>query len=70
MAQAYGPTGEVLPTNVSFQYYELGLEKTVTPVMGAVTSEFGYRIGPISGKKEFHLAVDIAADIVVGVAVF
>ncbi len=62
VAQAFSPSGEALPTNVSFQYYELGLEETVSPVMGAVTSEFGYRIGPISGKKEFHLAIDIAAD--------
>jgi murein DD-endopeptidase MepM/ murein hydrolase activator NlpD len=62
VAQAFSPSGEALPTNVSFQYYELGLEETVSPVMGAVTSEFGYRIGPISGKKEFHLAIDIAAE--------
>lgn len=62
VAQAYSPTGEALPANVSFQHYELGLEKTVAPVLGTVTSEFGYRIGPISGKKEFHLALDIAAD--------
>lgn len=61
MAQAYSPDGEALPKKVSFQFYELGLSKTVTPVMGTVTSEFGYRIGPISGKREFHLAVDIAA---------
>ena len=61
VAQAYSPDGEALPKKVSFQFYELGLEKTVVPVMGTVTSEFGYRIGPISGKREFHLAIDIAA---------
>ena len=61
VAQAYSPDGEALPKKVSFQFYELGLEKTAVPVMGTVTSEFGYRIGPISGKREFHLAIDIAA---------
>lgn len=61
VAQVYSPDGETLPKKVSFQFYELGLSKTVSPVMGTVTSEFGYRIGPISGKREFHLAIDIAA---------
>ena len=61
VAQAYSPDGETLPKNVSFQFYELGLNQTVSPVMGTITSEFGYRTGPISGKKEFHLAIDIAA---------
>ncbi len=61
VAQTYSPDGETLPKKVSFQFYELGLEKTVSPVMGPVTSEFGYRTGPISGKHEFHLAIDIAA---------
>ena len=60
-AQTYSPDGEVLPKKVSFQFYELGLAKTVSPVMGTITSEFGFRNGPISGKREFHLAIDIAA---------
>ena len=61
VAQAYGANGEALPSNVSFEFYELGLEHTVVPVMGTVTSDFGFRIGPISGNREFHLAIDIAA---------
>lgn len=61
VAQAYNTAGEALPRNVSYQYYELGLEKTVVPVMGAVTSGFEYRTSPITGKREFHLALDIAA---------
>jgi len=61
MAQTYGENGEKLPSNVSFQYYELGLEKTAVPVMGQITSGFGYRTSPITGKREFHLALDIAA---------
>lgn len=61
VAQAYNAAGEKLPSNVSYEYYELGLDKTVIPVMGTVTSGFEYRTSPISGKREFHLALDIAA---------
>lgn len=62
VAQAYTPDGVKLPSNVSFAYYELGLEKTVAPVSGSVTSYFGYRTSPITGNREFHLALDIAAE--------
>ncbi len=62
VAQAYDENGVALPSNVSFQYYELGLERTAVPVHGAVTSNFEYRTSPITGKREFHLAMDIAAD--------
>lgn len=61
VAQPYNEKGETLPRNVSYQYYELGLEKTVVPVMGEITSGFDYRISPITGQREFHLALDIAA---------
>lgn len=61
VAQAYGANGEALPSNVSFEFYELGLESTAIPVIGTVTSNFGFRTGPISGEREFHLAIDIAA---------
>lgn len=33
----------------------------VNPVDGILTSAFGYRINPISKKKEFHNGIDIAA---------
>lgn len=61
VAQAYGENGEALPSNVSFAHYELGLDKTAVPVLGEVTSGFGYRTSPMNGKREFHLALDIAA---------
>lgn len=61
VAQVYNSAGEKLPSNVSYEYYELGLDETVSPVMGTVSSGFEYRISPISGKREFHLALDIAA---------
>lgn len=45
-------------------------EKTVTnkikqdfimPVQGTITSSFGYRTDPVTGKKEFHQGIDIDA---------
>jgi len=62
VAQEYSPDGVKLPSNVSYERYELGLSKTVCPVMGPVSSTFGYRTNPITQKNEFHLALDIAAD--------
>lgn len=62
VAQAYNAEGKALPANVSYEYYEFGLAKTVTPVIGAVTSGFDYRISPFTGKREFHVAIDIAAN--------
>ena len=59
--QEYSEDGSRLPSNVSFAFYELGLPETVDPVTGPVTSIFGYRICPIDGKYEFHLALDIGA---------
>lgn len=70
VAQAYAEDGTALPSNVSFLYYELGLDETVVPVSGNVTSGFGYRTSPISGKREFHLALDIAADEGTAIAAF
>ena len=61
MAQTHGADGKALPSNVSFQHYELGLGQTVIPVAGEITSGFGYRKNPITGKNEFHLALDVAA---------
>ncbi len=37
-------------------------ENIVTPLHGRVTSPYGYRINPISGKYGLHTGVDIAAD--------
>lgn len=62
VAQEYTEDGIKLPRNVSMEFYELGLNETAVPVMGAVTSGFGYRDSPINGKNEFHLALDIGAE--------
>lgn len=62
MAQEYTDDGIKLPRNVSLAFYELGLSETAVPVNGTATSGFGYRDSPISGKNEFHLALDIGAE--------
>lgn len=59
VAQQYDDRGMELPDRVSFQYYNLGLEETALPVMGSVTSAFGFRDHPVSGVYSFHTAVDI-----------
>ena len=33
----------------------------ISPVRGWITSRFGYRISPFTGKREFHKALDIGA---------
>lgn len=61
VAQEYTSDGVKLPRNVSLAFYELGLSETAVPVKGTATSGFGFRDHPISGKNEFHLAIDIGA---------
>lgn len=36
---------------------------SIWPVIGWVTSEFGYRISPFTGKREFHRGIDIATKV-------
>ena len=60
-AVAYDDQGRALPSKVSFVRYDLGLDRTVNPVEGKITSRFGYRDSPIDGDNEFHLALDIGA---------
>ncbi|MEA3486332.1 MAG: M23 family metallopeptidase [Thermodesulfobacteriota bacterium] len=36
---------------------------SIWPVIGWVTSEFGYRASPFTGKREFHRGIDIATEI-------
>ena len=38
------------------------LDDTVTPVMGVLTSGFGYRTHPVDGEWKYHYGVDIQAD--------
>lgn len=62
VAQQYTEAGETLPDKVSLQYYNLGLEETAVPVVGTVTSAFGFRDHPVNGAYTFHNAVDIGVE--------
>lgn len=55
-------TGPTLPENATMEYYDLGLGETVTPVLGEITSAYGYRVHPLTEEYTFHAGVDIAAD--------
>ena len=63
-------TGPALPANATMEYYDLGLQTTVTPVLGEISSPYGYRDHPISGEYLFHAGVDIAADVGTPIAAF
>lgn len=63
-------TGPALPAGATMEYVDLGLTNTVTPVLGEVTSPYGYRDHPVSGDYLFHSGTDLAADIGTPVAAF
>lgn len=54
--------GPALPENTSMDKYRLDLEETVSPVMGVLTSGFGWREHPVDGEEKFHNGVDLAVN--------
>lgn len=52
-------SGEALPNNYTMDQISLGGLETVTPVMGHLNSEYGYRDHPINGRYLFHGGIDI-----------
>ena len=62
--------GPALPENATMEYHELGIKSTITPVLGEISSAFGYRIHPLTGESSFHTGVDIAADTGTPIAAF
>ena len=54
-------SNQTLPANVSMEQKVLGFDYC-TPVMGTISSDFGYREHPIEGDEKFHYGLDIAAD--------
>lgn len=53
-------TDEDIPNDAYMQQKVLGIAYT-TPVVGALSSPFGYREHPIEGEEKFHYGIDIAA---------
>jgi len=51
--------GKALPANYTMNHISLGELNCVTPVLGHLNSEYGYRDHPINGKYLFHGGVDI-----------
>lgn len=52
-------SGDELPNNYTMDQLSLGELDTVTPVVGHLNSEYGYRDHPINGRYQFHGGVDI-----------
>ena len=62
-------SNKTLPQQVSMEQRVLGFDYC-TPVMGTISSDFGYREHPIEGEEKFHYGLDIAADEGTAVACF
>lgn len=63
-------TGLELPEEASMDWYDLHLEETVTPVSGAMTSPFGWRIDPNGDEQQFHHGLDMGVPIGTDVLAF
>lgn len=61
-AQTTDGEGRRLPRRVSLEYYDLNLRFTVLPVSAPLTSGFGFRDSPVTGKEEFHYGADLGAE--------
>ena len=63
-------SGDALPENYTMDQLSLGGLDTVTPVIGRLNSEYGYRDHPISGRWLFHGGVDIGGNLGDPIAAF
>lgn len=63
-------SGDPLPDHYTMDQVSLGELETMTPVMGRLTSGYGYRDHPISGKYFFHGGVDIGGQTGDAIAAF
>ena len=62
VVQLSGYDGEALPEGYTMDCLSLGTLETMTPVLGRLTSPYGYRDHPVNGKYLFHGGVDISGD--------
>lgn len=63
-------SGDPLPENYTMDQLSLGELETMTPVMGRLTSDYGYRDHPIIGKYLFHGGIDIGGQAGEAIAAF
>lgn len=63
-------SGDPLPDHYTMDQVSLGELETMTPVMGRLTSGYGYRDHPINGKYFFHGGVDIGGQTGDAIAAF
>ena len=56
-------TGPTLPDKATMDKYRLDVGETMAPVMGWVSSPFGWREHPVDGGEKFHNGVDLAVDL-------
>ena len=52
-------SGDPLPANYTMDKVSLGDLETMTPVLGRINSDYGYRDHPINGRYQFHGGLDI-----------
>ena len=57
--KAVSYSGTALPERYTMDMLALGELETVTPVLGTLTSAYGYREHPVDGEYRFHNGVDI-----------
>lgn len=65
--------GPALPDNATMDKYNLdalGVGETVTPALGWVSSNFGWREHPVDGGEKFHNGVDLAVNTGTDVSAF
>ena len=57
--------GPALPDNATMDKYNLkvlGVTETVTPALGWISSDFGWREHPVDGGEKFHNGVDLGVN--------
>lgn len=59
-ALSYAFARAALPENASLEQRNLGFEH-VSPLVGTLSSAFGWREHPLEGEEKFHYGVDLAA---------
>ena len=56
-------SGPDLPDNATMDKYRLDIGETAVPVLGWVSSPFGWREHPVDGGEKFHNGVDLAVNL-------